>query len=277
MSLKNLGIRSVTGAIFVAILISSILVHPNIFALLFLVISFLGAWEFNTIVEKNIQSFPSKLVCLLMNATSYIIITFSILFPNYSYLLYFLLLVFPISMVVEMYRKTGTSIQNVALNFMSVVYIAIPFAILNYFYSFYIPNANNGYFLMAFFILIWANDTGAYIIGSLIGKHRFFERISPKKSWEGFWGGLIFSMINGYFINDYFEFLPLTAWLGLNLMIVLSASFGDLAESMIKRNLGIKDSGKILPGHGGILDRFDAVIFSSPFVFIYLQLFNYIK
>lgn len=277
MSLKNLGTRTITGIVFVATLISSMLVHPYLFAGLFFIISILSTIEFNSIIQKNTPYSPSKWFGILINTYSYIIITISILKPEYNFLLYTLLLALPSSLFVEMYRKTEHSLINVALNLMSFVYIAIPLSVLNYFYSFAIPNATNGYFLMVFFILIWANDSGAYIVGSLIGKHKFFERISPKKSWEGFWGGLIISLITGFFINNSFEFLPTLYWIILNLLIIVSANVGDLSESMIKRFLGIKDSGSILPGHGGMLDRFDAVIFSSPIVFIYLQLFNFLK
>ncbi len=271
MSLKNLGIRTLTGAIFVLVLISSMLINSYLFAGLFLIICILGTLEFHNIVNKNLHISSSKWVSLFLNIFTYSIILISALEQKYSYLLYALFLILPISMAIEMYRKTKSSIYNIALNLLSVIYIALPLSILNYFYNFPISNASNGYFLMVFFILIWANDTGAYLVGSSIGKHRFFERISPKKSWEGFFGGLFFSILIGYFLNSYFKFMPIEYWIGLNLLIVLSSSFGDLAESMIKRTLVIKDSGNLLPGHGGILDRFDAVIFSSPFVYVYLQ------
>lgn len=277
MSLKNLGTRTITGIVFVATLISSMLIHPYLFAGLFFVVCILSTLEFNSIVRKNTNLNPSKWVSVILNGFTYLIITFTLFVPDFSFLLYSLLIILPLSLTVEMYRKTESSLQNIALNIMSTLYIAIPFGLLNYFYSFVIPNANNGYFLMVFFILIWANDTGAYLIGSLFGKHRFFERISPKKSWEGFWGGLFFSLIIGYFLNSFFGFLPFIYWSILNLIVIVSSDIGDLSESLIKRTLGIKDSGTILPGHGGMLDRFDAVIFSSPIVFIYLQLFNFLK
>ncbi len=274
MSLNNFATRTITGVIFVIVLISSMLIHKYLLAGLLFIVCFLGTLEFHKLITQNLQISISKWVTLVLNSISYLIILTTALFPNYYYLLYFMVLLLPTLLIIELYRKTKTSLTNVAIGLFSFIYITTPLALLNYFYYLPISNTSNGFFLMVFFILIWANDTGAYMVGSLIGKHRFFERISPKKSWEGFWGGLILSMVAGYFFNIYFEFMPINSWLCLNLIIVLSSSFGDLAESMIKRNIGVKDSGNILPGHGGILDRFDAVIFSSPFVFVYLQLFN---
>jgi phosphatidate cytidylyltransferase len=127
--------------------------------------------------------------------------------------------------------------------------------------------------VLGFFLLIWLNDTGAYFIGSLIGKHKLFERISPGKTWEGSAGGTLFALLTAWGLSYIFPQIDRTHWLILAIITVVTGTLGDLVESMLKRSLGIKDSGNILPGHGGMLDRFDAVLLSAPFVFVYLALF----
>lgn len=124
--------------------------------------------------------------------------------------------------------------------------------------------------LLGFFIVIWTNDTFAYLSGMFIGRHKFFERISPKKTWEGTAGGLVFGLAAGYILSLFFDDFSLSEWLGYALTIIIFGTFGDLFESLIKRTLGLKDSGNIMPGHGGILDRFDSILLAAPFAFIYI-------
>jgi phosphatidate cytidylyltransferase len=128
--------------------------------------------------------------------------------------------------------------------------------------------------VLGFLVILWLNDTGAYFVGSLIGKHKLFERISPGKTWEGSAGGAFFAVLTAWGISFIFKQLDGMQWMILAILIVISGTLGDLVESMLKRSLGIKDSGTILPGHGGLLDRFDAVLLSAPFVFVYLVLIS---
>ena len=130
----------------------------------------------------------------------------------------------------------------------------------------------DGFLLIAVLVIIWCNDILAYLTGSFFGKHRLFERISPKKTWEGFAGGLIMALVAAFILSLFSSTLSVIEWLILALIIVLTATIGDLSESMLKRYAGVKDSGNLMPGHGGILDRFDAVLFATPFVFIYFKL-----
>ena len=123
-----------------------------------------------------------------------------------------------------------------------------------------------------FFILLWANDTFAYLTGIIFGKHRLFERISPKKSWEGFFGGLVGTVVLSFLVAKLFPVLPFYHWMAVAALIVVFGVYGDLIESLLKRNLKIKDSGHFLPGHGGILDRFDSVLLAAPMVYFYLKL-----
>ncbi len=183
----------------------------------------------------------------------------------------------PLSMgvfVVEMYRNHSRPFTNIAYTLLGIVYIAGPLSLMNYIA--FTPSIGGATYdfglVLGFFLLLWANDTGAYLVGMSIGKHRLFPRISPKKSWEGFFGGIAIAMGMGALLSQLFTDLPIHVWLVMALIVSVAGVFGDLIESMYKRSLQVKDSGNIMPGHGGFLDRFDAVFFASPIVFVYLQL-----
>lgn len=176
--------------------------------------------------------------------------------------------------IFELYRNHKRPFHNIAFTYLGILYIAIPISLFN-FMAFDDTPLQNDYsyvLILSYFILIWANDTGAYLFGVSIGKHRIFPRISPKKSWEGFFGGLIFTTITAWFISRYFTSISFYQWLTVGLISALIGVFGDLVESMYKRSLDVKDSGKFLPGHGGVLDRFDSVFLSAPIVFVYLKI-----
>jgi phosphatidate cytidylyltransferase len=140
----------------------------------------------------------------------------------------------------------------------------------NYWYNNYAPY--NFHYVLGIILLIWASDVGAYLVGSLIGKHKLFERISPGKTWEGTIGAFILNIGCAFIIANWFPELALKHWIVISILVSVFGSIGDLVESMFKRQAGIKDSGKIMPGHGGILDRFDSLLFVSPFVYAYLSL-----
>jgi len=169
-------------------------------------------------------------------------------------------------------REKRNSAQNIAYFAFAHLYITLPFVCLAYIYSM------NPLYALALFIFIWTNDTFAYLTGITIGKHKLWERISPKKTWEGFFGGLVFTIFAGiafhHFTVDFFETHSLIKWIGLAIIVVVSGTFGDLFESAFKRKLNVKDSGTILPGHGGFLDRLDSILFAAPAVMVYLLLVN---
>jgi phosphatidate cytidylyltransferase len=171
-----------------------------------------------------------------------------------------------------LYKRSATPFQNIAYTYLGIIYLAIPFSLLILMINFGKGNFGVFTFPVFYFFMIWANDTFAYLVGSAIGKHRLFERISPKKSWEGAIGGLFFTFVLAFILSQFYSFLSVPQWLELAAIIVVFGNFGDLAESMFKRSIDCKDSGKFFPGHGGILDRFDSVLLSAPFVFIYLQI-----
>jgi phosphatidate cytidylyltransferase len=174
--------------------------------------------------------------------------------------------------LIELYQKEQLPFDQIGKLILGYAYVIIPFAmftglghIVSGDYNYEIP--------LGFLFLVWANDSGAYVFGITLGKNRLFERISPKKSWEGFFGGLIIAGIVAYIISLYFQSINTTHWLTLSAIIVVFGTLGDLIESMLKRSKDIKDSGNILPGHGGILDRFDALLIAAPLVYAYLHLF----
>ncbi len=175
--------------------------------------------------------------------------------------------------IVELFRNHHKPLQNIGATLLGIVYVSLPFALLNYFVlnnsSFKI--VYNVEFLVGFFFLIWANDTGAYTFGVSLGRHKMFPRVSPKKSWEGLIGGFFTTALTAWLLSLIFYNVPILHWLAIGMISAVMGVFGDLVESMFKRSIGIKDSGKFLPGHGGMLDRFDAVLLAAPIVFVYLE------
>lgn len=189
---------------------------------------------------------------------------------GYIYLIVPIILIFLLSFI-ELYRKAKSPVLNISASLLSVFYLSVPFALGSLIFT--IDTSFKGIFLLGFFAIVWTNDTMAYVTGMLFGKHRLFERISPKKSWEGFIGGLLFSAAVGFAFGYYTGEKSPWFWIGYAVLISLTSTVGDLVESMFKRSAGIKDSGKILPGHGGVLDRFDGALMAFPFAAAYLVFF----
>jgi phosphatidate cytidylyltransferase len=189
----------------------------------------------------------------------------------FAYLLYVVILI-----ISELYEKQPDPIAHLGYIFLGQCYIALPLSLLN-FIAFTTGDAGTiAYcptFVLALFVFIWINDTGAYIVGSLWGKHRLFERISPKKSWEGFFGGLLFTVASSFLFAHFNPEIPYYHWIALSVGVVVFGTWGDLVESLMKRTLGVKDSGKAIPGHGGFLDRFDSLLLAVYAVLFYVQLF----
>jgi phosphatidate cytidylyltransferase len=188
-----------------------------------------------------------------------------------------------ITMVIELFRKKEKPFDSLAHTFMAVIYIAVPFSLFPF--SAYSRTgldsllAHNGItfspgVVVGFFLLLWANDTGAYLTGVAIGRHRLMERISPKKSWEGFFGGLLLSVFGAWLLSGWFGVVDTTLWMIAAVIISVAGTFGDLVESMLKRSLGVKDSGSVMPGHGGFLDRFDSALLSFPLLYLFISLFG---
>jgi len=266
--MNNLVKRAISGAIFVAIVIGSILLSPYTFAAVFAVVAALATNEFHKLTNrKNEIEVPPVVAiigALLLFGCSYVYSSGLFKYPIYSLYGFYILAV----LIAELYRKKPNPINNWAYFIFGQIFIALPFSLLNF--ILYIK----GYqpiILLAVFISIWTNDTGAYLTGMTLGKHKLFERISPKKTWEGFIGGAVFALLSGYIFSLFIPELSLLQWFIFSEIIVIFGTFGDLSESLIKRTEHIKDSGNIIPGHGGILDRFDSTLMVAPVVFIYLS------
>ena len=274
--MKNLIIRAITGILFIGIIIGAILYSKYTLLALLLVITTLTLTEFYRLIEGS--NLPKLTLFVNILGGNYLTLSLylyaSDILPAFSkgvvfipYLIYFLC-----CFIIQLYMKDKDPITRWSHSFMGQVYIALPIGLLSFLafepsstFLFYNP-----WLLLSFFAFIWINDTGAFLVGSAIGKKRLFERISPKKSWEGFWGGIAFNLVLAYILSTQFNVLSQLEWYGLAITVSIFATLGDLCESLLKRTLQIKDSGSILPGHGGMLDRFDSSLMAIPAAVVYL-------
>ncbi len=276
---KNLVTRSITGVLFVAIMVTCFL-RPITMILVFTLITGMAIWEFTGLVNTYKNVTVNRAVTTLAGIYLFISIAginSGIIQTNGVFIPYLLTIVY--LFISELYVKSKDAVNNWAYTMLSQLYIALPLSTINVL-AFRESNDGMNYFYyllpLSIFIFLWTNDTGAYCTGSLLGKHKLFPRISPRKSWEGSIGGGVLVLFVAALIS-YLESqgnnlsnLNLIEWLGLGLVVVVFGTWGDLVESLFKRTLGIKDSGNILPGHGGMLDRFDSSIMAIPASVIYL-------
>ena len=276
--MKNFIIRTITGVLFVAAIVTCFL-RAEAMILLFALVTGLTVWEFTGLVNDRDSVTVNRMICTVAGVYFFFamagynsgIVSAGVFIPYLITLIYL--------MVAELYLKQEDPVHDWAYTMLSQLYIALPFSLLSVLafrsvgsdivYTWHVP--------LSVFVFLWINDTGAYLCGSLLGKHKLFPRISPGKSWEGSIGGgilviaiavLVWYLTEQYNMND----LQLSAieWAGLGLTVVIFGTWGDLIESLFKRTLGIKDSGNILPGHGGMLDRFDSSLLAIPAAVVYL-------
>ncbi|MBX2961581.1 MAG: phosphatidate cytidylyltransferase [Cyclobacteriaceae bacterium] len=268
---SNLTQRLVTALFGAAAIITGVVYSEwTYFAVLF-VICFFSLLEFYKLAGLD-GLIPLKTLGTLSGITLF---TLSFFIERHTISARYYLLIFPlISLVylVKLYKKTERKpFTNIAFTFLGIFYIAVPFSLLNH------AAFENGYYnfeiILGALLILWASDTGAFFAGTLFGKTKLFERISPKKSWEGFWGGAALAIAMTYGLSLYFESLTVVNWLIVGVLIIIGGTFGDLVESLLKRSIEIKDSGNSLPGHGGFLDRFDGLFISAPFIVAYLEIF----
>ncbi len=266
MDIKKLSIRALSGLVYIAVIIGCALWGIYPFTWMAAIFATIAVIEFEKIThELSPKTFPT----LLLDIAGVICLVFSWLF--YPLLIWILIMI--CRMTMQLYSKSESPIADLARSMMAQIYIGVPLCLMCL-----VAWLWNLHVVLGLFFMIWINDTGAFIVGSTLGKHRLFERISPKKSWEGFFGGLLFNLIAAFlfykYCGDFFSLdgLSLAGWLGLGAIATVFSTWGDLVESMIKRNLHIKDSGNIIPGHGGILDRIDSLLFVMPVALVYLYL-----
>ena len=282
--MKNFIVRTITGILFVAVVVTCFL-DPRAMVLLFSIVTGLTIWEFTGLVNQREHITVNRFISTVAGVYFFFAMAYfcsdvyggsakSVVFIPYLVTILYLL-------VAELYGKQPDPINNWAYTMLSQMYIALPFSLINALAFTATPDGRvvfNTILPLSVFVFLWMNDTGAYCVGSLIGKHKLFPRVSPGKSWEGSIGGAVVVLLVAYAIHYFLldpdhtgqAILPLAEWLGLSLTIVVFGTWGDLVESLFKRTLGIKDSGNILPGHGGMLDRFDSSLLAIPAAVVYL-------
>ncbi len=277
--MKNFILRAISGAAYVALIVASILLLDNSPVMFLIVFCLFAALGINEMLRMDgQQDTESWLVMAIdMLGGAGLVVAFHLLnddsvrnglwlLPIAGYMV--------VRFIVQLYRPRQNALHSLERSLFTVGYVALPIALLNSIIAITAPRI-----LLAVFIFIWINDTGAFLVGITLGRHRLFERISPKKSWEGFFGGLAACVAAAFafdkWCNEFFQVPEIATWIGLSIVVCLAATMGDLVESLIKRTVGVKDSGKLIPGHGGVLDRIDSLLLVSPAVLIYLILMVY--
>jgi len=286
---KNFIVRTISGIIFVAIMVVGLAFNPVAMAFLFSLITGMTIWEFTGLVNDHVEATTVNRVICTVAGVWFFLAMYGFccnIAPSAVFLAYLFTIIY--LFISELYLKHENPINNWAYTMLSQMYIALPFACIN---ALAINTTAEGEVVfnpllpLSVFIFLWVNDSGAYCFGSLFGKHKLFPRISPGKSWEGSIGGGIFVIIAAIVISylDHKQganvqdvamqstaLLSLWQWIGLGIVVCIFGTLGDLVESLFKRTLGIKDSGEVLPGHGGMLDRFDSSLMAIPAAVIYI-------
>lgn len=271
--MNNFWQRTLTGAFLVSAIIGATLGGFWTFSGLFFIISLMGLVEFYRMAspkQKKYDYVPALVsasaIYILFGLTASRVLEFKWLEMIIPVVAYFFL--------IELYRHHGQTkpFEKIAITFMGFIYVTMPFSLLNNLY--FLPDDTANYeIVLGIFLFLWTSDTGAYLVGRSMGKRKLFERISPNKTIEGSMGGAILAMSMAWFgISPYFTSLSRIDWMFVALIVSISGIYGDLLESLLKRSNEVKDSGTILPGHGGILDRFDSLLFSAPLVYAYVRI-----
>ncbi|MBQ5643468.1 MAG: phosphatidate cytidylyltransferase [Bacteroidaceae bacterium] len=282
--MKNLILRTITGLAFVAVLVGSIVYSPFTFGALFAVVTGLATLEFCNIVNKNAGVQTNTFICSLSSILLYFaFFAYScgyanamLVVPEAVFLPYIVTFIY--LLVSHLYFGRQNALASWAYTMMSQLYVALPFALLNCiaFVPYPMGPLGTAYIYMyplAVFLFLWSSDTGAYCVGSLLGKkipYKLFPSISPKKSWVGSVGGTLLALGVAVIVARFEPSLTVLQWMGFALVVAVFGTWGDLVESQIKRQLGIKDSGNVLPGHGGFLDRFDSSLLAIPASLVYI-------
>lgn len=281
--LKNLIIRTISGVVLLGVVLGAAFAGPIGYGALLLLITGVGVWEFYAMARaKGVEPQRELGIVGSLGLTLGGVGILCANYLDYEFEQLFILgigvaaLAIMFTFVVEVFRNRQTPIHNIATTIMGVVYVGLPLAVMAIIpmllqnLDWKDPDWNAWYFLFYLF-LVWGNDVFAYLCGITLGKHKLCERLSPKKSWEGFIGGILGAVAMGavaaWWLDESYIF-----WGGLAIVVALTSVIGDLVESMFKRDAGVKDSGKIMPGHGGMLDRFDALLVSAPFALVYISI-----
>ncbi|TAG56327.1 MAG: phosphatidate cytidylyltransferase [Cytophagales bacterium] len=269
MALTNLQLRIISGIIGGTGVVFCLTFNQWSYLIFVLALGVAGQIEFYKLIKDDGEDPLSKwgiLIGFLVNILTFFVL--ANLLPTKVYTLIFVLI--GITFITELYRKSSNPFENIAFTLIGIFYVAIPMALLH------VAAFSQGKFstqiISGIFFMLWASDSGAYFAGKTLGKHKLFERISPKKTWEGLLGGLALAIILAVILGIYFQDLPTWKWIAMAIIITTIGTYGDLVESMLKRSLQIKDSGTLIPGHGGILDRFDGILLAAPFLAFFLSI-----
>lgn len=269
--MKNVIVRSLSGIVYVAVMVGAVVAGGGWLATLLAALAVIGLYEFIAMTRE--EKFPRLTTLLDVGAGVMLVLSSCLFFSGSAAAAKTTALLFvafyAARLVGQLYARQGNPVNALARSLMGQMYISLPLAfIAMIYYALATPHL-----VLALLIFIWANDTGAFCVGSLMGRHKLFERISPKKTWEGFWGGMLFAIVAAAIMRgafpEYFGLLSYGGMFRLAILVSIFATLGDLLESMIKRTAGVKDSSHLIPGHGGILDRIDSLLLVAPVAAIY--------
>src|ERR1700761_6581272 len=263
--------RAITGFFFVIVMLCSMLFGHYPFGIFFAALSLFCLYEFYGLIKQYGYQ-PNLQIGLISGFFIYAIFAFITNQDSPQLHKILLLLTIPISLIfiLELFKQSEAPFINIAFTLAGLAFVIIPFT---FFHALaYINGPFNFHYPLTFMILLWSNDTGAYLTGRQFGRTKLFERHSPKKTWEGFFGGMVIPAVAALIISHFFNDLPWNRWVSVAILISCFGTLGDLVESMFKRSINVKDSGGILPGHGGLLDRFDGLLIAAPVVYTYLYL-----
>jgi phosphatidate cytidylyltransferase len=280
--LGNFYRRTLTAVWIVIFILGGLWLHPISFFITGLLLLAGSEYEYYMMI-KNTGVRPQMIIGIITGVLLYVISTLVAAgIITKEYYLVLLLLAFLI-MIAELYRKQEKPFDSLAHTFFAVIYIAVPFSLFPF--SAFSRTGLNSLLtqstiifspgiVIGFLLLQWANDTGAYLTGITFGRHKLMERISPKKSWEGCVGGFIITVLAAWLLSGWLGVVDTAGWIIISVIISIAGTYGDLIESMLKRSIGVKDSGWIMPGHGGFLDRFDSALISFPLIYLFISLFG---
>ena len=268
-NVKTFYTRATTAVVFVALLLGCVWYSKYSFIAFFTIVGFIGLYEFYSISEK-LNTKPNRFIGFLLH-----LITMGNVFLLYGTIVSFNIGIFVILcfslFIIELFKKEP-SLSNVSGTIVDWVFVTLPCYLIIKIGYIILDIGFEPQRILGIIFFIWINDTGAYLVGSFIGKHKLYEKISPNKTWEGTLGGIALCIALSFVVANIFPQLALKHWVVISVIVAVFGTLGDLVESMLKRMAGVKDSGKLMPGHGGVLDRFDSLFFATPFVFCYLAL-----
>ncbi|GAL68183.1 phosphatidate cytidylyltransferase [Jejuia pallidilutea] len=272
--MKDILLRSLSGLLYVILLIVVLSLNtPHPFNILFFILGMLSLFEFNKLIQlKSVVPYFIFVVLYLIFGYWRMVLSSNAGLDEATQILTVLTIFVDLFLIKDLFSRKTIPLFSTKRFIITTFYLSSGFVFLVLIASVFSPKI-----LLGCFILVWVNDSFAYLVGKNFGKQKLFEKISPKKTVEGFLGGLFFSCIASYFISNYTETLNFTNWLILSIFITVFGTLGDLIESKFKRQASVKDSGTIMPGHGGLLDRLDSIIFASPFIYLFLRILHYVS